>query len=112
MFFNMFEIMEGLFSVVFIIVAVTIAATAVMSLRAAKRQYDNREKSHFEDAAPNSNETKTDKKPAFCPFCGAPLDENDEKCTYCGARIQHKKFYIRLNDSMHKEKFKISLFYF
>ena len=42
MFFNMFEIMEGLFSVVFIIVAVTIAATAVMSLRAAKRQYDNR----------------------------------------------------------------------
>ena len=62
MFFNMFEIMEGLFSVVFIIVAVTIAATAVMSLRAAKRQYDNREKSHFEEAAPNSNETKTDKK--------------------------------------------------
>ena len=87
MFFNMFEIMEGLVSVVFIIVAVTIAATAVMSLRAAKRQYDNREKSHFEDAAPNNNETKTDKKPAFCPFCGAPLDENDEKCTYCGARI-------------------------
>ena len=38
MFFNMFEIMEGLFSVVFIIVAVTIAATAVMLLRAAKRQ--------------------------------------------------------------------------
>ena len=38
MFFNMFEIMEGLFSVVFIIVAVTIVATAVMSLRAAKRQ--------------------------------------------------------------------------
>ena len=36
MFFNMFEIMEGLFFVVFIIVAVTIAATAVMSLRAAK----------------------------------------------------------------------------
>ena len=49
MFFNMFEIMEGLFSVVFIIVAVTIAATAVKSLRAAKRQYDNREKSHFEN---------------------------------------------------------------
>lgn len=55
MFFNMFEIMEGLFSVVFIIVAVTIAATAVMSLLAAKRQYDNREKSHFEEAAPNNN---------------------------------------------------------
>lgn len=77
MFFNMFEIMEGLFSVVFIIVAVTIVATAVMSLRAAKRQYDNREKSHFEEAAPNSKETKTDKKQAFCPFCGARIQRKN-----------------------------------
>ena len=87
MFFNIFKIMKKMFFVVFIIVAVTIAATAKIIIQAAKRQYDNREKSHFEDAAPNNNETKTDKKPAFCPFCGAPLDENDEKCTYCGARI-------------------------
>lgn len=73
MFFNMFEIMEGLFSVVFIIVAVTIAATAVMSLRAAKRQYDKCEKAILKMLRRTITKQKQIKNRRFARFAERPL---------------------------------------
>ena len=82
MFDFMFNIIFILFFAVFIIVAVTIAITALRGVR------------HFRSGTPRSaapakpRPTEPEQKRELrCPYCGAPIHRDDERCAYCDAKL-------------------------
>ena len=66
------------------------AIGAVNAYNTYKKVKENSEKPHEHqefDEEPVFEKPRAQKEELRCPYCGAPIHENDAKCEYCGSRL-------------------------